>query len=50
MRRKIVVGNWKMNGSLASNERLLKALVEKIPQAISVDIVVCAPYPYLFQT
>jgi len=31
MRRKIVVGNWKMNGSLASNEALLKALVEKIP-------------------
>ncbi len=50
MRRKIVVGNWKMNGSLASNERLLKALAEKIPQALSVDIVVCAPYPYLFQT
>ena len=49
MRRKIVVGNWKMNGSLASNERLLKALAEKIPQALSVDIVVCAPYPYLFQ-
>jgi triosephosphate isomerase len=50
MRRKIVVGNWKMNGSLASNESLLKALVEKIPQTIPVDIVVCAPYPYLFQT
>ena len=49
MRRKIVVGNWKMNGSLASNERRLKALAEKIPQALSVDIVVCAPYPYLFQ-
>ena len=31
MRRKIVVGNWKMNGSLASNESLLKALTEKIP-------------------
>jgi triosephosphate isomerase len=50
MRRKIVVGNWKMNGSLASNEALLKALVEKIPQKISADIVICAPYPYLFQT
>ncbi|MEY3891810.1 MAG: Triosephosphate isomerase [Pseudomonadota bacterium] len=50
MRRKIVVGNWKMNGSLASNEALLKALAEKIPQTTPVDIVVCAPYPYLFQT
>jgi len=50
MRRKIVVGNWKMNGSLASNEAFLKALVEKIPQKISTDIVICAPYPYLFQT
>ena len=46
MRRKIVVGNWKMNGSLASNESLLKALTEKIPQTIPVDIVVCAAYPY----
>ena len=50
MRRKIVVGNWKMNGSLASNEALLKTLAEKIPQTIPVDIVVCAPYPFLFQT
>ena len=50
MRRKIVVGNWKMNGSLAFNEALLKALVERIPQKISADIVICAPYPYLFQT
>lgn len=49
MKRKIVVGNWKMNGSLAFNEALLKALVEKIPKALSLDIVVCSPYPYLFQ-
>lgn len=49
MRRKIVVGNWKMNGALASNEALLKALKEKFPKEISVDMVVCAPYPYLFQ-
>ncbi len=50
MRRKIVVGNWKMNGSLASNELLLEALLEKISQTIPLDIVVCVPYPYLFQT
>ena len=26
MRRKLVVGNWKMNGSLAANAALLDAL------------------------
>ena len=43
MRRKIVVGNWKMSGSLASNEALLKALAEKIPQTTPVDIVTGKP-------
>ena len=26
MRQKVVVGNWKLNGSVAGNEALLKAL------------------------
>lgn len=49
MRRKLVVGNWKMNGSLAQNKRLLEALVQGLRDVSHVDIAVCVPYPYLFQ-
>jgi triosephosphate isomerase (TIM) len=45
MRRKLVVGNWKMNGSRASNAELLSALAEKAP--FLCDVAVCAPSPYL---
>ncbi|MGE0808044.1 MAG: triose-phosphate isomerase [Burkholderiaceae bacterium] len=47
----MVAGNWKMNGDIASNERLLNALrhgLEHAPLA-GVDIVVCPPFPYLSQ-
>jgi len=43
--KKLVAGNWKMNGGLASNRALLDAL-RQIP---GVDVVVCVPYPYLAQ-
>lgn len=49
MRRKLVVGNWKMNGSLAANAALLEALVAGLPGAGAVDSAVCAPAPYLAQ-
>ena len=42
-----VIGNWKMNGSLASNADLLEAVRGK--PALSVKVAVCAPYPYLNQ-
>jgi triosephosphate isomerase len=45
MRRKLVVGNWKMNGSRASNAELLSALAAKAP--FLCDVAVCAPSPYL---
>ena len=48
MRRKLVVGNWKMNGSLAANAALLDALLQA--QATwTCDAAVCAPFPYLAQ-
>ena len=47
MRRKIVAGNWKMNGSLAENEALLKGVVAGTSGLHGV--VCCSPYPYLFQ-
>jgi triosephosphate isomerase len=49
MRSKAVVGNWKLNGSLASNEALLKALLQAIPKGGPVACAVCVPAPYLAQ-
>jgi len=49
MRSKAVVGNWKLNGSLASNEALLKALLRDIPRSSPVACAVCVPVPYLAQ-
>jgi triosephosphate isomerase len=47
-KKKLIAGNWKMNGSLAANEALVKALVAGVatpPCAIAV----CVPAPYLAQ-
>jgi triosephosphate isomerase len=49
MRSKFVVGNWKLNGSLAGNESLLKALLKEIPNGGSAACAVCVPFPYLAQ-
>ena len=49
MRRKLVVGNWKMNGSIAANKALLNALVAGLKGLDNSDYVVCVPYPYLAQ-
>ena len=45
MRRPLVVGNWKMNGSGASNEALLAAL--KAASLGDVEVSVCVPAVYL---
>lgn len=50
MRRTLIAGNWKMNGSLAANELLLSGLKRGLrtgPQP--VEIAVCVPAPYLSQ-
>ncbi len=49
MRRKLVVGNWKMHGSLAQNELLLGAVKNAVAAMSGVDVAVCAPFPYLAQ-
>jgi len=49
MRGKFVAGNWKMNGSLASNRALLEAVVPEISPLVQVRRAVCVPYPYLAQ-
>jgi len=45
MRRKLVVGNWKMNGSHAANAELLAGLQAEGPWV--GEVAVCAPFPYL---
>lgn len=49
MRRKLVVGNWKMHGSIASNKVLLETVMAGVRDFDNADYVVCAPYPYLCQ-
>ncbi|MCA0187443.1 MAG: triose-phosphate isomerase [Proteobacteria bacterium] len=48
MRKKLVVGNWKMNGSFSANAQLLQGLVETVP-GDGVDVAVCPPFVYLGQ-
>jgi len=49
MRRKLVVGNWKMYGNLARNKALLEGLLEGARELREADCGVCVPYPYLAQ-
>jgi len=48
MRKKLVVGNWKMHGSRAGNALLLSGLKEAGPW--SADVAVCVPFPYITET
>jgi triosephosphate isomerase len=49
MRGKLVVGNWKMNGGLASNARLLDRLASEWQPSEGRSLAVCVPFPYLGQ-
>jgi triosephosphate isomerase len=47
-KRKLIVGNWKMNGSLSANAALLRALREGVG-APACAVAVAVPAPYLAQ-
>jgi len=47
--KKLVVGNWKMNGSLGANRQLLESVVAGMPKGELCDAAVCVPSIYLFQ-
>ena len=49
MRRKLVVGNWKMNGSIARNKLLFEGVIAGVRDLRNADYVLCVPYPYLCQ-
>lgn len=48
MKRKLIVGNWKMNGALAGNQALIDALLADLG-APHTDVAVCVPSVYLAQ-
>lgn len=48
MTKKLIVGNWKMNGGLADNASLLAALLAGLHDS-PADVAVCASAPYLAQ-
>ncbi|WP_137173395.1 triose-phosphate isomerase [Massilia sp. HP4] len=48
MRPKLVVGNWKMNGSRAVNAELLQGILAGLTEQGAASAV-CVPAPYLFQ-
>ncbi|MBB2917939.1 triose-phosphate isomerase [Cupriavidus alkaliphilus] len=48
MRQKLVIGNWKMHGSLAANAALLEA-IQAGAGVTGATLAVCAPFPYLAQ-
>jgi triosephosphate isomerase (TIM) len=48
MKKKLIAGNWKMNGSHVANEILLKALLTDVGQP-ACHVAVCVPAVYLAQ-
>jgi len=48
MRAKLIIGNWKMNGSRAANTELLNGIVAGLDGA-KASCAVCVPAPYLQQ-
>lgn len=48
--KKLIAGNWKMNGSLAANEALVRAMLDGLAGAApGAAMALCAPAPYLAQ-
>ena len=51
MSKKLIAGNWKMNGSIAANDALVRAVIAGIAAMPGTDctVAVCVPAPYLAQ-
>jgi triosephosphate isomerase len=48
MKKKLIAGNWKMNGSVAANDALVRAIAAGLGDA-ACTVAVCVPAPYLAQ-
>ena len=50
MKKKLIAGNWKMNGNLAANDALVRAVAAGLGQGgDGCAVAVCVPAPYLAQ-
>jgi len=49
MRQSLVVGNWKMNGSLEANHSLIEDIKQNITSIKNAEMAVCPPFIYLQQ-
>jgi len=48
MKRKLIAGNWKMNGGLVQNQALVQGVLSGMPDH-PCNVAVCVPAPYLAQ-
>jgi triosephosphate isomerase len=48
MRKKLIAGNWKMNGNIAANDALVRAVAAGL-RSDDCTVAVCVPAPYLAQ-
>lgn len=48
-KRKLIAGNWKMNGGLTANDALLKGVLAGVAEGCACDIAVAVPAVYLAQ-
>ncbi|MGQ9642400.1 MAG: triose-phosphate isomerase [Ignavibacterium sp.] len=50
MRRKIIVGNWKMNNDLQQSINLIEELKNKLAgKTVNCDVVICPPFTSLYE-
>lgn len=49
MKKKLIVGNWKMNGGLQANADLVSGLVQGLPAPLNCGVGVAVPAAYLAQ-
>lgn len=47
MRKILVAGNWKMNGSNAANKALVAGLLDGVPEGDGFELLICPPFVYL---
>lgn len=48
--KKLIAGNWKMNGTLAANQALVNAMLDGLKGTLPMaDMALCVPAPYLAQ-
>ena len=47
MRKRLVVGNWKMNGLRATNCPLVETVREGVKAGIGAEVAICPPFVYL---